>query len=84
MASRPHPAGVPYVEYDEVEAACPECGAVFRSTEALDAHLRESHAGTGSARGAPPKPKAVKCSVCGAKFPSISALQRHNKSAHVT
>jgi len=75
---------VPYVEYDEVEAVCPECGAVFRSTDALDAHVRESHAGAAAAGSAAPKPKTVKCSVCGEKFPSISALQRHNKSAHVT
>jgi uncharacterized C2H2 Zn-finger protein len=74
---------VPYVEYDEVEAVCPECGASFRSTETLDAHVRESHTGTSSSRPNAPKAKAVQCSVCGAKFPSVSALQRHNTSAHV-
>jgi uncharacterized C2H2 Zn-finger protein len=37
------PRGMPYVEYDEVEAVCPECGRIFRSEEALEAHQRESH-----------------------------------------
>jgi hypothetical protein len=35
---------MPYVEYDEVEAVCAECGRIFRSEEALEAHRRESHA----------------------------------------
>jgi len=83
MEALPHPTVVPYVEYDEVEAVCPECGAVFRSTETLDAHVRESHGGPPGARAAAPKTKSVKCSVCGRSFPSVSALQRHNTSAHV-
>ncbi|MGD0257932.1 MAG: hypothetical protein ABSB90_08685 [Thermoplasmata archaeon] len=34
---------MPYVEYDEVEAICSDCGRTFRSEEALDAHRLESH-----------------------------------------
>ncbi len=74
---------MPYVEYDEVEAVCPECGSTFRSPETLEAHVRESHAGPpGPAAAARPGP-AVACSVCGARFASVSALQRHNRQAHV-
>jgi len=36
---------MPYVEYDEIEAVCSECGRVFRSEEALVAHKEESHSG---------------------------------------
>ncbi len=80
MEPRSHSGTVPYVEYDEVEAVCPECGAAFRSTETLDAHVRESHA---TAQGATPRARSVTCSVCGASLPSVSALQRHNTTAHV-
>ena len=73
---------MPYVEYDENEAVCPQCGSAFRSVEVLEAHLRESHATPG--RGASPeRPKAVRCSVCGARFGSVTALGRHNREAHV-
>jgi hypothetical protein len=34
---------MPYVEYDEVQAACSDCGRIFRSEEALEAHRKESH-----------------------------------------
>jgi len=34
---------VPYVEYDEVEAICSDCGRTFRSEEALYSHREESH-----------------------------------------
>jgi hypothetical protein len=34
---------MPYVEYDEVEAICSDCGRTFRSEEALYAHREESH-----------------------------------------
>jgi uncharacterized C2H2 Zn-finger protein len=73
---------VPYVEYDETEAVCPQCGSVFRSPEVLEAHLKESHDTLGG--GAPrPAGKAVRCSVCGARLSSIAALGRHNREAHV-
>ncbi|MGA8663591.1 MAG: hypothetical protein WB809_00760 [Thermoplasmata archaeon] len=34
---------MPYVEYDEVEAVCADCGRIFRSEEALALHRQESH-----------------------------------------
>ncbi len=73
---------MPYVEYDESEAVCPQCGSAFRSVEILEAHVRESHADPGAEadlRGS----KAVKCSVCGASLPSVAALGRHNRTSHV-
>ncbi len=73
---------MPYVEYDENEAVCSQCGSAFRSPEVLEVHLRESHTG--------PKPptvpegtRSVKCSVCGERLSSVSALGRHNRQAHV-
>jgi C2H2 type zinc finger protein/C2H2-type zinc finger protein len=88
MASRkqdrvlPLAPDVPYVEYDETEAVCPQCGSVFRSPEVLEAHVRESH-GTPGSEVAKGTPKKVRCSVCRAGFSSIAALQRHNREAHV-
>lgn len=74
---------MPFVEYDENEAVCPQCGSSFRSPEILEAHVRDSHAapaddGTGTEN------KRVRCSVCGASFASLPALVRHNRTAHVT
>jgi uncharacterized Zn-finger protein len=74
---------VPYVEYDENEAICPQCGSAFRSPEVLEAHRQEAHAGPGDAATARPE-KSVRCSVCGARLSSITALERHNREAHVT
>jgi len=74
---------VPYVEYDENEAVCPQCGSVFRTPEVLEAHLKESHEGQGGGPSTPPKKKTVRCSVCGARLSSITALERHNREAHV-
>jgi uncharacterized C2H2 Zn-finger protein len=34
---------MPFVEYDEVEAVCPDCGMIFRSEEALEHHQAEVH-----------------------------------------
>ena len=73
---------MPYVEYDENEAICPQCGSAFRTPEVLEAHLKESHGGPGGSTAAP-RPKSVKCSVCGARLSSVAALQRHNRTAHV-
>ena len=73
---------MPYVEYDENEVVCPQCGSAFRSPEVLETHLKESHGGRGGGTTAP-APKAVRCSVCGARFSSVSALGRHNREAHV-
>jgi hypothetical protein len=36
---------MPYIEYDEVEAICADCGRIFRSEEALAIHREESHSG---------------------------------------
>jgi len=73
---------VPYVEYDETQAVCPQCGTAFRSPEILEEHLKDSHGGPSG--GAPAeRPKRVTCSVCGARLLSVSALQRHNREAHV-
>jgi uncharacterized C2H2 Zn-finger protein len=74
---------VPYVEYDENEAACPQCGSVFRSPEVLEAHLKESHGGP-EGGGPPPSRKMVRCSVCGQRLSSVTALERHNRTAHVS
>jgi C4-type Zn-finger protein len=73
---------MPYVEYDETEAVCPVCGSTFRSPEALEGHLRESHA-EGQGPGPEVRPREVRCSVCGARLPSVTALERHNRQAHV-
>ncbi len=74
---------MPYVEYDENEAVCPQCGSVFRSPEVLEAHLKESHGGP-SGPPAPADHRSVRCSLCGATFGSITALERHNRVAHVS
>lgn len=74
---------MPYVEYDENEAVCPQCGSTFRSSEILEAHVRESHADPADAPGAEHVRK-VRCSVCGTTLPSVSALVRHNRESHVS
>jgi DNA-directed RNA polymerase subunit RPC12/RpoP len=76
--------GMPYVDYDEVGAACAECGRLFRSVEDLDSHRRESHV---TARLSPPeKPRtaSLPCSLCSKKFHSIAALQDHTRRDHST
>jgi uncharacterized C2H2 Zn-finger protein len=70
---------MPYVEYDEVEAICSDCGRVFRSEEALADHRAEAHAGQ---EGTTPHPATIRCSLCKAKFRSTAALQEHNAKAH--
>jgi uncharacterized C2H2 Zn-finger protein len=82
IAPPPIPPRVPYVEYDETEAVCPQCGSTFRSPESLEAHVRGSHGGVGGA-SPEPRPKEVRCSVCNARLPSVTALERHNRQAHV-
>lgn len=74
---------MPYVEYDENEAVCPQCGSSFRSEEILEAHVRESHADPADQGGAD-RNRTVLCSVCGASLPSVNALVRHNRIAHVS
>ena len=82
IAELPLSAGVPYVEYDETQAVCPQCGAAFRSPDILEEHLRDSHGGPAGGESEA-RPKRVACSVCGARLPSVSALQRHNQEAHM-
>lgn len=70
---------MPYIEYDEVEAACADCGRLFPSSEALEAHRTESHV----AAEAVPGPKArIRCSVCQRSFRSVENLAEHNRRAH--
>jgi DNA-directed RNA polymerase subunit RPC12/RpoP len=75
---------MPYVEYDEVEAICSDCGRIFRSEEALSVHREEAHAGLD--RTAPVlRPMAAAgatCSVCGRRFDSATTLRTHTARAH--
>ena len=73
---------MPYVEYDEVQAACSDCGRAFPSEESLDEHRREAHGGLDRPSTAP-LPR-VACSVCQATFRSTAALTEHNRRAHTS
>lgn len=70
---------MPYVEYDEVGAACADCGRQFPSAEALEAHRADSHAGA----ELPARPKGpLRCSVCNRTFRSLGALAEHSRRDH--
>ncbi len=73
---------MPYVEYDEVEAICPDCGRTFRSDEALEAHRREAHAEAKPDAGGAAARSPIPCSICGRRFRTIAALTAHNRRAH--
>ncbi len=78
---------MPYVEYDEVEAICSDCGRIFRSEEALESHREEAHAGLDPLVRpiAAPRPVAsvgAACSVCGRRFDSATTLRSHSARAH--
>jgi len=73
---------MPYVEYDEVEAICSDCGRVFRSEEALAEHQAEAHSGQEPTERAPTRAASVKCSLCQRTFRSAAALREHNAHAH--
>lgn len=73
---------MPYVEYDEVEAICRDCGRVFRSEDALAEHRNEAHSSTVNSPGEPVRPKTVKCSLCRQRFTTTAALQDHTRKAH--
>jgi hypothetical protein len=75
---------MPYVEYDEVGAACSECGRLFRSGDDLDEHRRESHPGARSTSPEKPRTANLPCSLCSRKFFSIAALQEHTHRDHST
>ena len=72
---------MPYVEYDEVEAVCSDCGRIFRSQEALEGHRLESHDVKDRASAAPVSP-TVACSVCHREFRSAISLAEHNRRSH--
>lgn len=73
---------MPYVEYDEVEAVCSDCGRAFRSEEALTEHRAEAHSGKEEPAASTARLARVACSVCGKAFPSTAALTRHNAKSH--
>lgn len=47
---------MPFVEYDEIEAVCSECGMIFRSEEALEAHRERTHAPSRAVAPRTPRP----------------------------
>lgn len=69
---------MPFVEYDEVEAVCSDCGRIFRSEEALAAHRIDSHAG----RVAPPAKDPLTCPICQRRFLSAAQLRSHRARQH--
>jgi uncharacterized C2H2 Zn-finger protein len=75
---------MPYVEYDEVEAICPDCGRIFRSEEALATHRSESHAGLEDSGEAPSAPDDVEvsCPTCHHVLASRAALAVHEREVH--
>jgi DNA-directed RNA polymerase subunit RPC12/RpoP len=73
---------MPYVEYDEVEAICRDCGRAFRSEDALDEHRVEAHATAVKAPEEPSRPRTVKCSLCSQRFTTTAALKEHTRKAH--
>jgi len=73
---------MPYVEYDEVEAICPDCGRVFRTEDALAEHRQEAHSSAGKAPEESAKPKMLKCSLCRQQFRTTAGLQEHTRKVH--
>jgi DNA-directed RNA polymerase subunit RPC12/RpoP len=77
---------MPYVEYDEVEATCSDCGRMFRSEEALDAHRTEVHQPVERSaiqpKPGPPSNSSERCTNCGMQLASDVELRRHVRSEH--
>jgi uncharacterized C2H2 Zn-finger protein len=75
---------MPYVEYDEVEAICSDCGRIFRSEDALSAHREEAHAGIVPRTGVATTVAATRptCPVCDRAFDSATTLRSHQARAH--
>jgi len=73
---------MPYVEYDEVEAICADCGRTFRSEEALAAHREESHAGHEELQTPAPAGEGTNCPTCHRRFSSVASLEAHVARAH--
>jgi uncharacterized C2H2 Zn-finger protein len=73
---------MPYVEYDEVEAICPDCGRIFRSEDALATHRTESHSGLEDGSTVADPDEEVPCPKCHHVFASRNALEMHRREAH--
>jgi hypothetical protein len=73
---------MPYVEYDEVEAVCPDCGRPFRSEEDRDDHRAAAHEREPGPPGGGTPSKRLPCSVCARSFASVAALVEHNRRDH--
>jgi len=73
---------MPYVEYDEVEAICRDCGRAFRSEDALEEHRQEAHASVPKVQEESVHPRTVKCSLCRERFHTTAALQEHTRKVH--
>ena len=66
---------VPYQSYNEDTSnphKCKDCGDIFRSTKALEAHIHSC------------KPSVFACSLCGKNLPSRNAWQSHVRNMHQT
>jgi len=72
---------MPYVEYDEVEAICSDCGRIFRSEEALAAHREEAHEGLGTPAETA-APAEIRCERCQRSFKTEAGRARHLARAH--
>jgi hypothetical protein len=68
---------MPFVEYDEVEAICADCGRLFRSEEALAAHREESHSGREETLA-----ETFTCPQCQRKLSSAATLRSHRAKEH--
>ncbi len=69
---------MPFVEYDEVEAVCSDCGRIFRSEDALAAHREDSHSGRVDAAEDDP----LVCPECGRRWTSARAVASHRRNEH--
>lgn len=70
---------MPYVEYDEVQAACADCGRQFPDTDSLEQHRRTAHVTQEAPR---PAQRRLHCSACRKEFYTLGALSDHNRRAH--
>lgn len=69
---------MPFVEYDEIQSACADCGRQFPSEEALVEHRASAH----GPDDVDPGRRRVACSLCGRSFASVGSLADHNRRAH--
>ncbi|MCI4344383.1 MAG: C2H2-type zinc finger protein [Thermoplasmata archaeon] len=74
---------MPYVEYDEVEAVCAECGMTFRSEEALEGHRIQVHLPARPTSGSnPTRPEPLRCGACEQLFNTPAAFRDHQRIVH--